>query len=92
MLPVFKPGMTLIVSPNVPVNDGDEVYVQLLSGERLIKIARRVSDGWLLESTNPAYEPRFVQKSEVGAIHPVLYARRRRTPHVNGNAKPSSNA
>jgi phage repressor protein C with HTH and peptisase S24 domain len=84
MLPVFKPGMTLIVSPNVPVNDGDEVYVQLLSGERLIKIARRVSDGWLLESTNPAYEPRFVQKSEVGAIHPVLYARRRRTPHVNG--------
>lgn len=86
MLPVFKPGMTLIISPNLPVNNGDEVYVQLLSGERLIKIARRVATGWILESTNPAYEPRVVTTSEIGAIHPVLYARRRRTPHVNGAA------
>lgn len=86
MLPIFKPGMTLIVSPNIPVNDGDEVYVQLLSGERLVKVARRVAGGWLLESSNPAYEPRFVRKSEIGAMHPVIYARRKRTPN-NGAAK-----
>lgn len=86
MLPVFRPGMTLIVSPNLPVHDGDEVYVQLLTGERLIKIARRVAGGWLLESTNPVYEPRFVKKSEIGAMHTVIYARRRRQPSVNDPA------
>lgn len=81
MLPVFRPGMLLIVSPNVSVTDGDEVYVELLTGERLVKIARRVAGGWWLESANPAYEPRFVKKSEIGAMHPVLYARRRRAPN-----------
>jgi len=81
MLPVFKPGMLLIVSPRVAVADGDEVYVELLTGERLIKIARRMRDGWLLESANPIYPPRFVTKAEIGAMHPVLYARRRRMPN-----------
>lgn len=90
MLPVFKPGMTLIVSPNLPVSDGDEVYVQLLTGERLIKIARRVPGGWLLESTNPAYEPRLVKKSEIKAMHPVIYARRRPSPFTNGESKKST--
>lgn len=78
MLPIYKAGMTLIVSPNVTPRDGDEVYVQLLSGERLLKIVRRVADGYLLESANPAYEPRFVKREEVGAMHPIIYARRRR--------------
>lgn len=82
MIPVFKPGMVLIVSPSLPVTDGAEVYVQLVSGERLIKIARRVAGGWLLESTNPAYEPRYVDTAEVGAIHPVVWARRAR-PRTN---------
>lgn len=78
MVPVFKPGMFLIVSPNTPVRDGDEAYVQLLTGERLVKTVHRSGEGWVLESANPAYPPRFVSASDVGAIHPVLYARRRR--------------
>lgn len=77
MLPTYKPGMVLIVSPNTPVRDGDEVYVQLLSGERLIKIAKRVSHGWLLESLNPSYSHRYVKKSEVRSMHPIIWSRRR---------------
>lgn len=78
MLPAYKPGMTLVVSPNTPVGNGDEVYVQLLTGERLIKVARRMQGGWLLESINPVYEPRFVAQSEIGAMHPVMWSRRKR--------------
>lgn len=78
MMPAYKPGMVLVVSPNVPVKSGDEVYVQLLNGERLLKVARKVPGGWMLESLNPAYEPRFVKRSEIGAMHPVLWARRKR--------------
>jgi phage repressor protein C with HTH and peptisase S24 domain len=78
MMPAYKPGMVLVVSPNTPAENGDEVYVQLLSGERLLKAAQRLRGGWLLESINRAYETRFVKKSEIGAMHPVLWARRRK--------------
>jgi hypothetical protein len=47
--------MLLIISPNTWIADGDEAYVQLLSGERLIQIVRRVPDGFLLESATPLY-------------------------------------
>src|SRR5579863_93503 len=41
MEPTFRKGHRLIVSPNSPIDDGDEVYAQLASGERLIKLAFR---------------------------------------------------
>jgi phage repressor protein C with HTH and peptisase S24 domain len=73
MFPRFKPGERLIASPRQEVRDGDEVYVELLSGERLIKQARRTSGGWMLVSYNPAYPPREVRREEVGAIHPIIH-------------------
>lgn len=78
MAPAYRPGMIVVVSPSTPVTDGDEVYVQMLSGERLLKVARRVRGGWLLESYNPAHAARFVEQSEIGAMHVVLWARRSR--------------
>lgn len=78
MVPIYRPGQELVVSPNTAVADGDEVYVQLLSGERLLKIAYKQSNGWVLESANLAYKPRFVLTADVGAIHPILWARRKR--------------
>jgi len=76
MLPVFRPGMYLVVSPNTPVGDGDEVYVELTSGEHLVKTARRAAGGWILESANPAHEARFVAKEEIEMMHPIVWARR----------------
>jgi phage repressor protein C with HTH and peptisase S24 domain len=78
MAPAYREGTLLVVSPNTPVKSGDETYVQLLNGERLLKIAHRQDGGWVLESMNPAYPPRFVKHEEVGAIHPVMWARRKR--------------
>jgi len=52
MVPVFRPGRYVVVSPNIPVAPGDEVFVALTSGERLIKIARAHLDraGWVFTS------------------------------------------
>lgn len=83
MLPVVKPGMVLIVSPNLPVIDGEIVYVELLTGERLIKIARRVDGGWVLESANPAYSSRVVPANAIGAIFPVVYMKLRQTRRMS---------
>lgn len=82
MVTRLKPGDIAIVSPNTPAADGDEVYAQLLSGERLLKVAHRIPGGWMLESYNRAYEPRMVKASEIGAMHPILWIRpkRRGTP------------
>jgi phage repressor protein C with HTH and peptisase S24 domain len=75
MVPAFYPGMRLIVSPNIPVKTGHRVYVELHGGERLVKVARRQKSGWILESINPAYEPRFVSDDEVGTMHKIAYAK-----------------
>jgi phage repressor protein C with HTH and peptisase S24 domain len=75
MVPAYYPGMRLIVSPNIPVQSGHRVYIELLNGERLVKVARRQKNGWILESLNPAYEPRFVGDDEVGTMHKIVYAR-----------------
>lgn len=77
MVPVFRPGRYVVVSPNVPVAPGDEVFVALRNGERLIKIAYRADGGFVLESANPTYPPRFVKADEVQVMYPVVWARRK---------------
>jgi phage repressor protein C with HTH and peptisase S24 domain/DNA-binding XRE family transcriptional regulator len=77
MLPVFKPGRYVVVSPNLSVASGDEVFVALASGERLIKIAHRANGGFVLESANPAYPPRFVKAEDVQVMYPVIWAKRK---------------
>jgi phage repressor protein C with HTH and peptisase S24 domain len=78
MLPTFRPGLWVIASPRAPVEDGDEVVVQLRTRERWVKIARRVPGGYLLESSNPTYPPRFVTNEEIVSMHAIVYARRKR--------------
>lgn len=80
MIPRYQAGDTVVVSPNTPVQDGDEVYVALLSGERLIKRAKRARGGWILESYNSNFEARYVTTAEIGTMHPVLWIRPRRRP------------
>lgn len=77
MQPTFRKGHRLVVSPNTPVEDGDEVYAQLKDGRRLIKLAFRVDGGWRLESINPKYQPESVTDDEVETIHAVVWAKRK---------------
>lgn len=75
MEPMLKHGYRLIVSPNIPAADGELSYAQLSSGERLVKVARRIPGGWILESYNNAYPPRVVTDAEVVSIHRVVYVK-----------------
>lgn len=75
MIPRYLQGETLIVSPNAVVRTGQFVYVELLTGERLIKRAHRQPDGWNLESLNPVYAPRFVRQDEIGVMHKIMYGK-----------------
>lgn len=75
MVPAYYPGMLLVVTPNTPVKSGARVYVELHNGEHLVKVARRQAAGWILESLNPAYEPRYVADHEVATMHKIAYAR-----------------
>lgn len=75
MEPLLKPGMRVIVSPNLAVEDGGLSYVQLTSGERLIKVIHKHPAGFTLESFNRAYAPRFVAREEVKAVHRIAYIR-----------------
>ena len=75
MEPMLKRGYRLILSQVRPVQDGDIVYAQLKSGERLVKVAHRQNGGFVLESYNQAYAPRFVTSAEIDAIHKCVYIR-----------------
>lgn len=75
MEPLLEAGMRVIVSPNLPVTNKGLGYVQLRSGERLIKMVHVQPGGYTLESFNRAYAPRFVTREEVGAVHRIAYIR-----------------
>lgn len=49
--------------------------LELVDGQRLLKILHKTKDGYLLESVNRSYPPRVVQPDEVKAIYKVRYAR-----------------
>ena len=75
MVPRYMPGELLIVAPRATVRSGNCAYVELLSGERLIKRVHRQSGGWNLESLNSVYSPRFARDEEIGVIHKIMYGR-----------------
>ena len=52
--------------------------MELLTGERLLKVAQKMRDGWLLKSYNQAYEPRLVEQTDIGTRRAIVWSRRRR--------------
>ena len=77
MVPAHGPNTIALVSPDSRVQDGDEVYVQLVSGECLVRLVHTVQGSFMLQSYNHAYPARFVKPKGVRAMHAILYSRRR---------------
>ena len=75
MIPAHRPNTIAIVAPTRRVQDGDEVYVQLASGERLIRVAQTVRAGFMLQSYNHAYRAFLVQRQDVCAMDVVVSSR-----------------
>ena len=75
MLPAYRPNMIAIVSPELEVLDGDEVYCQLASRERLVRLMHTCRGGCILRPYNLAHSTRVVRREEIEAMHAVVYSR-----------------
>jgi phage repressor protein C with HTH and peptisase S24 domain len=75
MLPVYRDGDRIIISPAATPRRGDRVVVKTLAGEVLAKqLARLTAQRVDLKSLNPAYEDHSFALSEVAFIHRVIWA------------------
>ena len=75
MLPAFRPNMVAIMSPALAVRDGDEVYVQLASGECLVRLLHTSGNGYILQPYSAVHHARLVGQSEIEAMHVIVYSR-----------------
>lgn len=75
MLPVFRDGDRIIVSPAASLRRGDRVVVKTTGGEVMAKQLLRLTAQRLeLKSLNPAFEDREFAISEITFIHRIIWA------------------
>ena len=75
MLPVYRDGDRIIVSPAASVRRGDRVVVKTLAGEVMAKLLTRLTAQRVeLKSLNPAYDDRAFALSEIAFIHRIIWA------------------
>lgn len=75
MLPLYRDGDVVVVSPAAPVRRGDRVVVKTREGEVLAKeLKRRTARTLELRSLNPEHSDRLLQESEIAWIARVLWA------------------
>lgn len=75
MLPVYRDGDVIIVSPNSSVRRGDRVVVRTTDGEVMAKVLARQSARRIeLQSLNPEYDNRTLELGEVAWIARILWA------------------
>jgi phage repressor protein C with HTH and peptisase S24 domain len=75
MLPVYRDGDRIVVSPAATPRRGDRVVVKTLAGEVLAKqLSRLTAQRVDLKSLNPAYEDRSFALSEIAFIHRIVWA------------------
>lgn len=77
MIPAYRPKMIALASPALQVRDGDDVYAYLADGECLVRSARTVSGGCVLQPYNTGCRARFVKRKEIEALHVIVYSHRR---------------
>ena len=74
MLPVYREGDKLVVSPEAEVRKNDRVVVKLRSGEVMVKeLAHKSAKQIELKSLNTSYEPIIVTPEEVCWMARVLW-------------------
>jgi phage repressor protein C with HTH and peptisase S24 domain len=75
MLPAYRDGDVVIVSPNSPVRRGDRVVVKTREGEVLAKeLKRRTARTIELRSLNPDHPDRAFDANEVQWVARILWA------------------
>ena len=75
MLPVYRDGDRIVVSPAANVRRGDRVVVKTNAGEVMAKLLTRLTAQKVeLKSLNPAYDDRAFAMSEIAFIHRIIWA------------------
>ena len=75
MLPLYREGDRVIVSPTEQVRRGDRVVVSLRSGEVAVKVlARQTAKTIELHSINPDYPPRIIASTDVEWMARIIWA------------------
>ncbi len=75
MLPLYRDGDRIIVSPTASIRRGDRIVVRTNEGEVMAKIlVRRTASLIELESANPDHENRSVSLQEVDWIARIVWA------------------
>jgi phage repressor protein C with HTH and peptisase S24 domain len=75
MLPVYRDGDRIIVSPEANTRRGDRVVVKTLEGEVMAKqLARLTIRRVELQSFNPQFEDRLLDLADVAFIHRIIWA------------------
>lgn len=75
MLPVYRDGDIVVVSPNAALRRGDRVVAKTRSGEVMAKILKRKNaQRVVLGSLNPAYDDRELALAEIDWIARIVWA------------------
>lgn len=75
MLPLYRDGDVVIVSPNTSVRRGDRVIVKTHAGEVMAKVlTRKTARNIELQSLNPEHENRTIALSDIDWIARIIWA------------------
>jgi phage repressor protein C with HTH and peptisase S24 domain len=75
MLPVFRDGDRIIVSPQAATRRGDRVVVRTVEGEVMAKeLARLTAKKIELQSFNPDFPERVLDLADIVFMHRIIWA------------------
>jgi phage repressor protein C with HTH and peptisase S24 domain len=75
MLPLYRNGDIIIVSPNAQTRRGDRVVVRIVNGEVTVKeLKRRTAKNIELRAINPSHQDRVVPAADVTWIARVIWS------------------
>ncbi|SEQ53201.1 Phage repressor protein C, contains Cro/C1-type HTH and peptisase s24 domains [Devosia sp. YR412] len=75
MVPLYREGDRIVVSPTEQVRRGDRVVVKTSEGEVMAKILHRQTGKQIeLHSINPAYAPRILDLADVEWVARIIWA------------------
>lgn len=75
MLPLYRDGDIIVVSPTMQMRRGDRVVVRTRAGEVLVKVLYRLTPKLVeLHSLNPAHPPRILAMKDVEGMGRIVWA------------------
>jgi phage repressor protein C with HTH and peptisase S24 domain len=75
MLPVYRDGDRIVVSPSASTRRGDRVVIKTVDGELLAKVLGRSTMRKVeLQCFNPNFKDRTLEKNELAFVHRIIWA------------------